>query len=409
MICGAMETMPPLAGERLDPARMRRDRLARLQREMAANGIDGLVLLGLSNVQYAVGPRVVAGDQSHAFASRVTGIVPADGPPHLCTPWPDGAPPELPADHVHPAFDVDTDAGAAALLDLARGILGSTPSNTIAFDEHTTATWCRAGGNAGNAVDAMPALAAAKIIKSSDELECIRRAQAINEAAMDDVRPLARPGVRQVDLTARFLRRVCELGATSNAIDPIWQVVPPRIADGPYTTTGHVAYPISSTERILRDGDVIWVDTGITYLGYASDFGRTWVVGDPPRVSARQRDQFHRWRDVVDRVLAVIRPGATGADLTRAACEGFPAGGRPWLPHFYLVHSVGTDSAEMPLIGTDLGAAFDESVVLAPGMVLVLEPVIWDDGHAGYRSEEIVAVTDDGWFPLSDHTYAPFA
>ena len=34
--------------------------------------------------------------------------------------------------------------------------------------------------------------------------------------------------------------------------------------------------------------------------------------------------------------------------------------------------------------------------MLEPGDVLVLEPVIWDDGHGGFRAEEIVAVTDDG-------------
>jgi len=37
------------------------------------------------------------------------------------------------------------------------------------------------------------------------------------------------------------------------------------------------------------------------------------------------------------------------------------------------------------LIGTDLGEAFDDRLVLAPGMVLVLEPAIWDEGAAGYR------------------------
>ena len=66
-------------------------------------------------------------------------------------------------------------------------------------------------------------------------------------------------------------------------------------------------------------------------------------------------------------------------------------------PHLYLAHGTGTDSAEMPFIGTDLGDEFDESLVLAPGMVMVLEPVIWDDGHGGFRAEEIVAVTDDGY------------
>ncbi|HSS11928.1 MAG TPA: M24 family metallopeptidase, partial [Acidimicrobiales bacterium] len=114
-------------------------------------------------------------------------------------------------------------------------------------------------------------------------------------------------------------------------------------------------------------------------------------------------------RAVVDAVLDVVKPGASGGDLTRAARSALPAGARtPWLRHFYLIHGVGTDSAEMPLIGTDLGPSFDDGIVLAPGMVLVLEPVIWDDGACGYRSEDIVAVTDDGWVALSDNRYTPF-
>jgi Xaa-Pro aminopeptidase len=108
--------------------------------------------------------------------------------------------------------------------------------------------------------------------------------------------------------------------------------------------------------------------------------------------------QFARWRDIVDRVLEVVRPGATAADLVHAALE---RGQRPWLSYFYLAHGCGTDSAEMPYVGTDLGDEFDASLVLAPGMVLVMEPVIWDDGHAGHRSEEIIAVTEDGYTWLS--------
>ena len=106
-------------------------------------------------------------------------------------------------------------------------------------------------------------------------------------------------------------------------------------------------------------------------------------------------------------VVEGVKPGATGAELTRRAKQA--AGGRtPWPEHFYLIHGVGTEPAEMPLIGTDLGPAFDEQIVLAPGMVLVLEPAIWDDGAAGYRSEEIVAVTEDGYAWLSHHPYTPF-
>ena len=97
-------------------------------------------------------------------------------------------------------------------------------------------------------------------------------------------------------------------------------------------------------------------------------------------------------------MLKVTKPGATGADLVRAAERD---GKRPWLSYFYLAHGIGTDSAEMPLIGTDRGTAFDASIVLAPGMVLVFEPVVWEDGQCGHRREEIVAITDEGYVWLS--------
>jgi len=112
---------------------------------------------------------------------------------------------------------------------------------------------------------------------------------------------------------------------------------------------------------------------------------------------------------VIDAVLAITRPGATGADLTRAARDAYGPERTPWLSHLYLTHGIGVDSAEAPFIGTDLGPAVDESIVLAPGMVFVLEPIAWADGTGGYRGEEIVAVTETGYELLSDFHYEPYA
>ena len=176
---------------------------------------------------------------------------------------------------------------------------------------------------------------------------------------------------------------------------------------GPWTSHGDLAYPTSTTDRFLREGDVIWVDVGILYQGYASDYGRTWITSAGPVPSERQASQFHRWRTVVDAVLDICKPGVSALQLGRAAVEA-NGGERPWIEHFYLGHGVGTDSAEMPLIGTDLGEAFDERQVMEPGMVLVLEPVIWEEGASGYRSEDIVAITDTGWVALSGSSYEPF-
>ena len=41
-------------------------------------------------------------------------------------------------------------------------------------------------------------------------------------------------------------------------------------------------------------------------------------------------------------------------------------------------------------------------------MVLVLEPVVWEDGTGGYRSEEIVIITEDGYQSITDYPYAPY-
>jgi Xaa-Pro dipeptidase len=236
---------------------------------------------------------------------------------------------------------------------------------------------------------------------------CIRNAQLLNELAMVDALKMLRPGVRQIDLSAVFLRRVFELGASANGIDPIWQVMAPSRERGPWTLHGDLAYPTVTTDRFLREGDVIWVDAGITWQGYASDYGRTWITSAGPVPNARQQAQFRRWRTVVDAALDILKPGVSALQLCDAATQAND-GVRPWIEHFYLAHGVGTESAEMPLIGTDLGEQFDGRLIMRPGMVVVLEPVIWEDGAAGYRSEDIVAVTDTGWVKLSGSTYDPF-
>ena len=256
-------------------------------------------------------------------------------------------------------------------------------------------------------VDAADVVSPAKLIKTPDEVACIRNAQLLNELAMVDARELLRPGIRQTDLSAVFLRRVFELGASANAIDPIWQVMAPTRELGPWTLHGDLAYPTVTTDRFLRDGDIIWVDAGITWQGYASDYGRTWITGTAPVPNAKQQGQFRRWRAVVDAALDILKPGVSALQLGSAAIEAND-GVRPWIDHFYLAHGVGTDSAEMPLVGTDLGDQFDEQLIMQPGMVAVFEPVIWDDGAAGYRSEDIVAVTDTGWVKLSGSTYEPY-
>ncbi len=198
-------------------------------------------------------------------------------------------------------------------------------------------------------------------------------------------------------MSGRLLRSLFELGASSNTVDPIWQVMGREPADRPMSITDDLVFPTPTKPRELVEGDLIWVDNGVNYRGYQSDYGNAWIVGREP--NAREREHYTAWRGVLDRVLGALHAGATNADLTAAAGEAF--GRRPWLSHFYLAHGTGIESAEMPYVGTDLGAEFDAGFVLASGMVMVFEPITWEDGVGGFRAETIVAVTDDGYEVLS--------
>jgi Xaa-Pro dipeptidase len=391
-----------------DIPRMQRDRVERIRGLMREQGLDALILLGNTNVVYATGAIWPLADSGRANFEQPVAVVTVDDEwPHLFSPLRGEDRPhvELPSDHLHGPVYVDFDEGVELF---ASQLAGLVPDRAVvAIDEWTNALRReRSILFAPDApVDGGRIVSGAKAIKTPDELSCMREGLRITERGIAAVQTRLAPGVRQTDLTATFLRTIFEEGADANILDPIWQVMPSRIADGPWTTTGDLACPLLSTERELIEGDVLWVDLGISYAGFHSDFGRTWIVGREP--DARQRAQFDRWIAIRDDVLDVIRAGATAADLTAAAIAA--AGGiKPWMPHFYLGHGLGIDSAESPYVGSDIGEAFDASLVLAAGMVLVIEPIVWEDGAAGYRSEEVLHITEDGWEAMTDYPYDPF-
>ncbi|EHI11865.1 M24 family metallopeptidase [Mycolicibacterium thermoresistibile] len=390
-----------------DRGRMYAEVGARLRETMKDKGVDALVLLNNGNVVYATGASWPFLDAGLSHVERPVAVVLADDEhPHLFLPFREGSAfdTEVPADHVHPPLYLEFDEGVEEFGRILSGLI--TPGAVVAVDELTGAMR-RAHDRlfATPPQDAGPVVSTAKLVKTPDQIACVRRACRITEEAVVDVQRSLAPGVRQIDLSGQFVRRAFELGATTNMLEAIWQVMPSTRAEGMWTTHGDLALPLLTTERELSAGDVLWTDVSISYGGYCSDFGRTWVVGED--LTDRQHDQFFKWREILDAVLKVTRAGATSGDLARAAIAA-NGGVKPWLPHFYLGHGIGTNAAEMPMIGTDLGEEFDDNFVFPAGMLLVLEPVVWEDGTGGYRSEEIIVVTEDGYTQLTDYPYDPY-
>lgn len=389
----------------LDLARMRRERFAKLQAGREQHGLAALLLLTTGGVLYATGAQVPVGDTSRTFQQRSVALVlPGEAHPHLFTPHHHAAPDDLPADHLHPAPDLEHEAGVAAFAATVRDLAGGDPER-LGVDDLTAPMWFHLPRllPGTELADAGAVLTAARMHKTRDEAECLRRSWRITEQANRAAEEALRPGVRLSELSGAYLARLFELGETANFLDPVFQVMPPRIEDGPWSTNGDVPFNLVTTDQVVREGDVIWTDTVSGYEGYASDVGRTWVVGRPSPTLVGLANQ---WHEIAEAVVEQVRPGATAADLT-AAARSAAGGDDPWLAHFFLGHTLGLEGGEMQHVGSDKGQAYDEKLELEPGMALVIEPVTWQDGHAGWRCEELLLVTEDGHELVSDYPTEP--
>ena len=176
--------------------------------------------------------------------------------------------------------------------------------------------------------------------------------------------PLAQPGALATDLSGAFLRAIAELGATVEHRRP--RVPGDAALDRRRSVQRHrrAGVPAPDARRRAASGR------------RAVDRHRH----QPQRLRVRLRRDLDRRRrarrPTRDRSSTSGARSSTACSRSRSPARPAPiscaaarerTGRRPWLSYFYLAHGIGTDSAEMPFIGTDRGDAFDASIVLATG------------------------------------------
>ena len=228
---------------------------ARLRASMREKGVDALVLLGNGNVVYATGASWPLLDAGLSHVERPVAVVLADDEhPHLFMPFREGSAfeTEVPADHVHGPLYLEFDEGVEHFAKVLAGLVRAGGDG-----RRRRADRCDAPGGGpivpgGPPSDAALVIGPAKLVKTVDQISCIRKACRITEEAVADVQQSLAPGVRQIDLSAAFVRRAFELGATANMLEAIWQVMPTTKASGAvWTTTGDLALPLLTTEKEL--------------------------------------------------------------------------------------------------------------------------------------------------------------
>jgi Xaa-Pro aminopeptidase len=177
------------------------------------------------------------------------------------------------------------------------------------------------------------------------------------------------------------------------------------VSHGPQTAIGH---EVGSGQ--IERGEPVIVDLAPRdrETGCFADMTRTFVVGEVPAELA----EWHRLtREVLEQVIAGVRPGVSAHALHRGAAELFRAHGHatfidkqdgvPLEEGFYhaLGHGVGLEVHELPILG-DV-----ERDTLVAGDVLALEPGTYRQGYGGVRLEDLVLVTEDGAERLTRHPY----
>ncbi len=223
----------------------------------------------------------------------------------------------------------------------------------------------------------------ARLIKLPEELALLEEATAIADAVTQTAIESVRPGIRETDVAAEAVRSLYRLGGEST------HVVTPFVASGE-----RMSPPTRlATDKLIRHGDVVFIDIGAMFNGYFADVGRTIICGTP---SPSQCRIFRAVYAAHRAGLEAMRPGTTNAQVAdvirRKATEHGLA------EHFltlFIGHGIGVGSNEPPYIGEIFPGAAE--VELRPGMVFALEPLIWVPGivgGGGVRLEDMVLVTE---------------
>jgi Xaa-Pro aminopeptidase len=378
--------------QRAAPEELRAARLARARDAMRAAGVDALLVFKNENVRYLTGLRaqIIAGKSAVLNGCLLVG----DEPPVLLA---SGGEVDRCRDLMPWLGDVLT----IPILE-ARGLVRSAVTQVIAprlqgvvgVDEAAFCLYEALAELPIRLVDGDAVMQAARRIKLPAEIALLQEACAIAEGVTQAAIDAVRPGVRETDVVADAMHAQFRLGG-EEAHDTT-----PFVASGE-----HMAPPNRiASDKIIRDGDLVFVDIGAQWSGYFGDLGRTIICGEP---SGRQRQIYTAVYEALAAAIEALRPGNTNRDVEAAVHAAAAEHGLA--DHFlslFIGHGVGIGANEPPYIGETLPG--DETVVLEPGMTFAIEPLIWVRGvrgGGGVRLEDTVLVTPSGAVSL---TRTPF-
>jgi Xaa-Pro dipeptidase len=385
--------------ERVDLDRLRTQRLERLKASLDRSELGALLSFDFHNIRYMTSTHIGtwAMDKLIRFALLPRGAEPvvwdfgsAARHHQLYNPWLDGRPdaPEqgrarAGISTLRGAFNPDAGIadGVAAKIrrELERHGLAGQPVGIDLAELPVLAALEAAGLQV---VDGQQVFLDARRIKTPDEITLLTTAATLVDAAYDELYRFLRPGVRENECVGLVAKVLYDLG--SEHVEGVNAISGERCSPHPHVYS----------DRILRPGDPAFFDILHSYNGYRTCYYRCFAVGS---ASAAMRDAYVRCRDYMDEAIALVKPGATTADIVsvwpRAEEFGFPDEEAAFALQYG--HGVGLSIWEKPIFSRLV--SLDHPEVLEEGMLFALE-TYWpaSDGWSAARIEEEVVVTADG-------------
>jgi methionyl aminopeptidase len=243
-------------------------------------------------------------------------------------------------------------------------------------------------------------------LKSKEEIDKMRSAAQVVVEALEKLKENVVPGVSTWDLD-----RMAEELAIKKGAKPAFKGYSNYPASVCFAVNDEVVHGIPSKKKILREGDIVGLDFGVSLEGYYGDSAITVPVGD---VSSLAQKLMAVTKESLNRGIAEAYPGnrlfdISGAIQTYVEEEGFS------IVRSFVGHGIGRKLHEDPQVPNFVpeNGNHGKGIKLKPGMVIAIEPMVnvgrpdikilndgWTavtvDGTLSAHFEHTVAVTDEG-------------
>jgi Xaa-Pro aminopeptidase len=215
-----------------------------------------------------------------------------------------------------------------------------------------------------------------RTVKDEHEIDAIRKAEALGDAAFSHVLDIIKPGMTEIEVALEIEWFMRKNGAEGIGFDVI-------VASG---ERGAMPHGVASSKKLAK-GELVVMDFGAIYHGYRGDMTRTVSLG---KASPKQREIYDIVLRAQETALQGIRPGRTGQEIDALARKVIEDAGYGENFGHGLGHGVGLAIHEEPRLSVTA------TEKLLPGMVVTVEPGIYVPGFAGVRIEDLVVVEEDG-------------